>query len=145
MVRSTVFSSVCVLVLGGMLAYGAPAAAQSGSQSLGSVSVTRRVLANGQALAPGTYTLRLSTDSLSPVVGQTPAESRWVEFVQGGQVKGREVATVLTTAEAKTVMKEARPASGTSRTEVLKGNDYLRVWVNRGGTQYVVYLATPRT
>jgi hypothetical protein len=36
------------------------------------------------------------------------------------------------------------PASGTSKTELLKGNDYLRIWVNHGGTHYLVHLALPK-
>ena len=26
------------------------------------------------------------------------------------------------------------------RVEMLKGNDYLRVWINRGGTNYIIHL-----
>lgn len=112
--------------------------------SLGSVNVSRRVLANGQPLAAGTYTLRVAADPISPVLGQTPAESRWVEFVRGGKVVGREVATVVTGAEAKAVLNGPGPASGSARTDMLKGNDYLRIWVNRRGTHYLVHLAVPK-
>ena len=111
------------------------------AQALGSVRITTAVRANGAPLAPGTYTLRLTTETPSPVVGQTPAETRWVEFVQGGEVKGREVATVMTPAELEKISESRIPASGTAKTEMLKGNDYLRVWVNRGVTHYLVHLA----
>jgi hypothetical protein len=119
----------------------APLAAQGAGKSLGSVNVSRNVKANGEPLAAGTYTLRLLPEDLSKVVGQTPAESRWVEFVKGGKVVGKEVATVLTGSEAKAVAKGGTPASGSSKTELLKGNDYLRIWINQGGTQYLVHLA----
>lgn len=119
--------------------------AQTAGQSLGSVNVSRQVLANGQPLAPGTYTLRVLPEELSRVVGQTPSESRWVEFVRGGKVVGKEVATVVTGAEARTVIGGPGPASGTAKTEMLKGNDYLRIWVNRGGTHYLVHLAVAKS
>lgn len=144
MIRPTMLVRVGALVLGGMLVPAASASAQSGSQTLGSVRVTRSVLANGEALAAGTYTLRLSADTPSAVVGQTPAQSRWVEFVQNGQVKGREVATVLTSAEIKTVVRQPGPEPGASATALLTGGDYLRIWVNRGGTNYLVHLAVAK-
>src|SRR5262245_19471500 len=121
------------------------AGAQTAGQSLGSVNVTRKVTANGQPLAPGTYTLRLLPEELNKVVSQTPAESRWVEFVRGGKVAGKEVATVLTGPDAKTVAKGGTPASGTAKTELLKGNDYIRIWINKGGTQYLVHLAVAKS
>jgi hypothetical protein len=123
---------------------GSSAFAQTGTTSLGSARLPRAVVANGQTLAAGTYTLRLTGDSLSAVVGQTPAESKWVEFVQGGQVKGKDVATVLTGDEAKSVVKGKRPAAGAAQVELLKGEDYVRVWVNRGGTNYLLHLAVSK-
>ena len=123
---------------------GTAAFAQTGTTSLGSARLPRAVVANGQPLAAGTYTIRLTGDSPSAVVGQTPTESKWVEFVQGGQVKGKEVATVLTGDEAKGVMKGKRPAAGAAQVELLKGEDYVRVWVNKGGTNYLVHLAVAK-
>jgi hypothetical protein len=68
--------------------------AQTSGTSLGSVKIPA-VTANGQALPAGTYTLRLSGDAVTPVVGQSADAAKWVEFVQGGQVKGKELATVV--------------------------------------------------
>jgi len=133
------------VVIAGAVLMVQPLAAQDKAKSLGSVNVIRKVVANGQPLAAGTYTLRLLPEDLSKVVGQTPAESRWVEFVKGGKVVGKEVATVLTGPEAKTVTKGGAPASGSSKTEMLKGNDYVRIWVNQGGTQYLVHLAIAKS
>lgn len=130
-----------VVMIGGLLAPAAVSADQAAARSLGSVQVIRKAVANGEPLAAGTYMLRVSDQAVAPVVGQNRDESCWVEFVQSGQVKGRELATVLTTAEAKALKKGVVPAAGTARTDVLKGNEYLRIWVNRGGTNYVIHLA----
>ena len=31
------------------------------------------------------------------------------------------------------VVKDAPPAPGTAKVQMLKGNDYLRVWINKAG------------
>ena len=113
--------------------------ASSGS-SIGSVHIPHKVTADGQSLPAGTYSLRLSDAEVKAVPGQTPAETKWVEFVQGGAVKGREIATVLTAADAKQIAKQGLPAAGAAKIETLKGNDYLRVWINKGGTNYLIHL-----
>jgi hypothetical protein len=108
--------------------------------NLMSVHIPKKVMADGKPLAAGTYTVRVTTDTGSPVVGQTTEETHWVEFMQGGKVVGRELATVLTNAEAKTIAKQGLPAAGGARVEALYGNEYLRVWVNKAGTNYLVHL-----
>ena len=95
-------------------------------------------MADGKPLAAGSYTLRLTAETGSPVVGQTQSEARWVEFVQGGQVKGRELATVLSNTEAKAIAKRGLPSG--SQIQTLAGNDYMRVWINKGGTNYLLHL-----
>jgi hypothetical protein len=116
--------------------------AQQKPAALGQVRIGRAVQANGQPLAAGTYTLRLTGEQGRPVVGQTPAESQWVEFVQGSEVKGRELATVLSAAEAKKLVKGGKlPASGSASAELLRGGDYIRVWMTRGGSHYLLHLA----
>ena len=136
-------ASVCAVAVAVALAQPVAIAAQGTgtAQSLGTVRLSRAVKANGETLAAGTYTVRLTTESPKPAVGQTQAEMRWVEFVQGGQVRGREVATVLTPAELQKVQESKAPASGSAKVEMLKGTEYLRVWINRGGTHYLVHLA----
>ena len=119
----------------------APLAAQSAGTPLGSVQLPRPVTADGKPLAAGSYTLRLSDDPVAPVVGQSPQASHWVEFVRGGQVKGRELATVVSAADVKAVAKMAPPAAGSARVQMLKGEDYVRVWIHRGGTHYLIHLA----
>ncbi len=101
-------------------------------------------MANGQPLPSGTYTLRLSSDEVAPVVGQGATSAKWVEFLQGGQVKGRELASVVAPPDVKAVAKGAPPAKGKSRVQLLRGATYIRVWVNDGGTQYLVHLVASK-
>jgi len=108
--------------------------------SLATVRLPHAALADGQALAAGTYAVRLSDAPVPPVVGQAPDAACWIEFVQSGAVKGRELATVLTGAAVKQVAKEAPPAAGHARVEMLAGATYLRVWINHAGTNYLVHL-----
>ncbi|MBI3265031.1 MAG: hypothetical protein HYZ58_18040, partial [Acidobacteria bacterium] len=63
----------------------------------------------------------------------------------GGKVVGRELATAISTADIATMVKGPKPAAGGSRVELLKGNDYVRVWINRGGMNYLIHMppATP--
>ena len=124
-------------------ALGLPVAlsAQTAGTSLGSVTLNKKVMADGQPLAPGTYQVRLTGDIAKPAAGQSPDAERYVEFVRGGKVVGREVATLVASAEVGPIAKgDKPPASGGSKVELLKGNDYLRVWINRGGTHYLIHL-----
>ena len=110
--------------------------------TLGSVRVPRAAKADGKALPAGTYQIRVTTQEAQPAApGQTPQYERWAEFLQGGQVKGREVVSVVPQSDIKQVAEAAPPGSGSCRTELLKGNDYYRLWCNRGGTHYLVHLA----
>ena len=117
----------------------APLAAQS--TAFGSVQLPRKVTADGKELAAGSYTLRLANDAVTPVKGASPQGSAWVEFVQGSQVKGKELASVVSSADVKAIAKMAPPAAGAAKVQMLKGDEYLRVWVNKGGTHYLIHLA----
>jgi hypothetical protein len=33
-----------------------------------------------------------------------------------------------------------RAGSGGARVEMLKGNEYVRVWINRGGVHYLIHM-----
>ena len=132
---------VAALVLVGAVSSVANAQTMKKAASLGSVRLTHDVMADGKHLAAGTYALRVSDEMPAKVVGQTLDESRWIEFLQGGQVKGRELATVLSKDALKDMSrKSAAPAPGTSKVQALKGGDYVRVWINAGGTQYLIHL-----
>jgi hypothetical protein len=109
---------------------------------LGTVNIPTRVMANGQALAPGSYQVRLTSEAPQPGPGQSADAEMWVEFVRNGKPVGREVATVVPAAEIGQVAEMRPPSPGSARVEMLKGNDYLRVWINRGGTNYIINLPT---
>jgi len=115
----------------------------TGEMQLGSVHLSKGVKADGKALAAGTYQLRLTAQAASPdAKGQTPASERWVEFVQRGQVKGREVVTIVPQSEIDKVQKDTPPHANASKVEMLKGGDYVRVWINRAGNHYLLHLPT---
>ena len=108
--------------------------------NLGSVNIPRAVKADGQALPAGTYQVRVTeTPASPPAAGQTPQYERWAEFLRGGKVVGREVVTVVPASDIKQVAEVTPPQPGGARTEVLKGGDYLRLWLNRAGTHYLIH------
>lgn len=116
-------------------------AAPTGELALGSVRLPRAVVADGKPLPAGTYQVRLTAQEAKPeAVGTTEALERWVEFVQKGNVRGREVVSIVPGAEAKLVAKDAPPASGGSKVQILRGNEYMRVWINRGGNHYLIHM-----
>src|SRR5262245_30793525 len=132
---------VFVGALVGVLAAGS-AFAQSANSSLGSVTIGKKVMADGKPLAPGTYQVRLTSDAPKPGVGQAPDAEKYVEFLKGGKVVAREVATVIGKDDIAKVAKGKAPAPGTVKAELLKGGDYYRVWINRGGNNYLINLPT---
>jgi hypothetical protein len=117
------------------------AGVDTGARSLGSVRLSRSVKANGEVLRPGTYQVRLTEEIAKPEApGTQPTLERWVEFVQGGQVKGREVVSIVPAAEIAKIAESARVPQGGSRVEMLKGNEFVRVWINRAGTHYLIHM-----
>jgi hypothetical protein len=115
----------------------------AGETALGSVRLTRSVMADGKPLKAGTYQVRLTSQDASPAVPGIKME-RWVEFVQGGKVAGREVASIITADEVKDTqpgpdLPGKQPKAGT-RVDTLKGGDYVRVWITRGGVQYLIHM-----
>ena len=139
------FGFMAVLV--STLAVGVASAQQgqvpAGETALGSVRLTRSVMADGKALKAGTYQVRLTSQDASPVVPGIKME-RWVEFVQGGKVAGREVVSIVPASELKDLMAGPdtlpRARAGSARVEMLKGNEYVRVWINRGGVHYLIHM-----
>lgn len=113
----------------------------AGEVALGTVSLPRTVLADGQTLGAGSYDVRLTATPATPeTVGALAVLERWVEFVQGGEVQGREVVTIVPGSEIGDVAKSAAPGAGSPRIELLRENEYLRVWINQGGTHYLIHL-----
>lgn len=109
---------------------------------LATVHIPRTTKADGQVLHAGTYQVRSTGEAAKPVPGETPNQEQWVEFLQAGKVKGKAVATVVPRDQIRDVEKEALPADGHARVQLLKGNDYVRVWINKGGTSYLIHLPT---
>jgi hypothetical protein len=108
--------------------------------TLGAVHLGKAVKADGQPLPVGTYQLRVTEREASPAAaGQTPEYERWAEFLQNGQVKGREVVTVVPQSDIAAVAEDRPPRPGAYRVDVLKGGDYYRLWYNKGGTHYLVH------
>jgi len=132
-----------VTVLAAGLTAGAAAAQdQPARMSLGSVQLSRSVLANDQPLAAGSYEIRLTGRQADPVVGETPHTEQWIEFLRNGNVVGREVAVVITAADLARMVNRPLPIRDGARVDLLRGGKYLRVWVAKDGTNYVVYLRT---
>jgi hypothetical protein len=117
------------------------ATAPAGDLALGSVRLPKGVSADGKPLPAGTYHIRLTAQEAGPAaVGVTEKLERWVEFVQAGTVKAREVVSIVPQEEVKMVVKDAPPPANGSKVQTLKGNDYVRVWFNKGGNHYLIYL-----
>jgi len=117
--------------------------APTGDMPLVTVRLPKGVKADGKPLSAGTYQVRLTGQTAAPdAKGQTKALERWVEFVQKGQVKGREVVTIVPQAEIDKVQKDAPPPANGSKVETLKGGDYVRLWINKGGNHYLVHFPT---
>ncbi len=142
--KHVVLAGVFVAVVGSHFPLAAqsatPTQAAPSTGSLGSVTFGRKVVLGGEALAAGTYQLRLSSELPAPVVGQSPESARYVEFLKSGKVVGREVATVVSNTDMATIAKWRKPALNSTKVETLKGDDYLRVWINRSGTNYLIHL-----
>jgi hypothetical protein len=118
----------------------------TGEVALGTVRITRAVTADGKPLPAGAYTVRVTAQEAKPeAVGTTETLERWAEFVQKGEVKGREVVSIVPATESKMVVQDAAPAAGQSKVQILRGNEYLRVWFNRGGHHYLIHLPTGMT
>lgn len=118
------------------------ASAQAAAKNLGSVTLAKKVMADGKPLAAGTYQVRLVAENPKPGVGQTTEAEQYVEFVKAGKVVAREVATVVSNADIGSIVKNKKPAMNAVRVETLKGNDYVRVWINQGGQNYLINLPT---
>jgi hypothetical protein len=108
--------------------------------TLGTVRIPRAVRADDQVLKAGTYQVRLTGESLKPVVGETPNLEQRIEFLREGRVQAHAVSSVVPASDIHQVAKERAPAPGHARVDILKGNEYLRVWINKGGNHYLIHL-----
>ena len=109
---------------------------------IGTVDLPRRVNADGVPLDPGRYELHLTSPSTTPHANDVShSRDRWIEFRQVDGVKGREMVTIVSGTEIITFAESTPPSSGSARIEVLKENDYLRIWLNNDGIHYLIHLA----
>jgi|SRR5690606_33900626 len=143
--------AVASVLMVGSLAAHAPAHTKSAAQVpegeavLGTVNIPRAVMADGKPLPAGRYTVRLTAEAPEPVMpGAEVRLERWVEFVQGNEVRGREIATIVP-ADAMGELMEgpdppSRAARAGTRVEMLKGGEFLRIWIVRNGTNYLIHL-----
>jgi hypothetical protein len=115
--------------------------APDGTVPLGTVHLPKAVKADGKTLPAGTYQVRLTPDEAKPdAKGSAQKLERWAEFLKGGKVVGREVVSIVPANEAKLVQKDPPPPPGGAKVETLKGGEYVRVWINKGGNYYLVHL-----
>ena len=112
---------------------------RSGMQFLGTVSIERPVLANGQPIAPGGYEVHLTNEWLDPLEPGEQEGMQWAEFRAEGRTAGREAALVIPMG-AIDAISEWHPAPGATRVDVLKSGEFVRVWANRAGTNYLIHL-----
>jgi hypothetical protein len=132
---------VAVGILAGSL-MAAPAFAQHKAPNQQPATATAPAAPTGE-LPAGTYQVRLTAQEAKPdAVGASKNVERWVEFLQKGTVKGREVVSIVPQAEVKTVVKDAPPAPGTSKVQMLRGDEYVRVWINKAGNLYLIHMPT---
>ena len=101
----------------------------------GEITIPRGVMVQGSRLAAGSYMLRLADED-------SEASGRWVEFVGADDtVAGRALAVVIPDADIGEVAKTPGPRNET-RVAELRGGEYVRVWLNRGGVNYLLHLVT---
>jgi hypothetical protein len=136
--------TTAALALGTLLstsisAHHAPAA-------LGTVRLTQPVMAGGKMLQAGTYEIRDTGEHATPLPGQSDEAQTYVEFVANGTVAARDIAEVMTS-EAVAVGTSGATSGGTStraRVEMLKGGDFMRVSMSRGGQRYLIHMPVAR-
>ena len=56
------------------------------------------------------------------------------------RVAGRELASVVSDADIRSVAKGASIAAAETRVEMLKDGQYWRVWLRKGGSHYLIHL-----
>jgi hypothetical protein len=128
--------TIVAFVLAGVLA-GGSAFAHHASASLGTVTISQPVMAGGTMLQPGTYELRDTGEHGKPMPGQSAEAQAWIEFLSNGTVVARDMAEVMTGTP------EAVGTTGTAgrvRAQMLRGGDFMRLSVNRGGERYLIHL-----
>ena len=123
----------CVLAAG-------PALAHHPASVLGSVEITRPVMAGGQMVQPGTYEVRLTGEHKEPLPGQSEDALQEFELVAAGTVAARDYAEVMTDDAARPVGTSGG-AGAAPRVQLLRGGEFLRISAYQGGERYLIHLA----
>jgi len=137
-------NSLVIVAVAALSAAAGGQAAGDTTALLGQVRIPVAVLANGQALPAGTYGLRLASGAPAAFVGQSPNAQRWVEFISGGTVAGRDVAEIMHDSDLPPVGASTQPAAAGVRVELLKGGEFVRVSVKRDGMRHLIHLPVAR-
>ena len=121
-----------------------PAFAHHSAATLGTVTITQPVMANGKMLEPGTYQIRDTGEHVTPLPGQSDEAQAYVEIISNGAVVAREIAEVMSSAPRAvgTSGETSGQASSRLRVETLRGNEYVRISANRDGARYLIHLPT---
>jgi hypothetical protein len=112
--------------------------------TLGTVTLGQAVQADGKPLAAGTYRVRVAAEPPTPVVGLSPDGSRWVEFLSGDTVVGREMASVVAAEDLPKVVDSGTAAPPPVRVQELKSGEYVRIWLTHDTKHYLVHLTVSR-
>ena len=110
----------------------------------GAFDLPRRAYVNGQPLEPGPYRVRLTDEAAPPGVDEDPSTTtRWIEFLHEaeGAVAGRGLAIVISDSEIDALAKSSVPRNQV-RLDELQSGEYIRLWLNRGGSNYLVHMPT---
>ena len=73
-----------------------------------------------------------------PTRRATASLERWVEFVKGGKVAGREVVTIIPQSEISQVQKDTPPQSELVEGRNAEGRRLRPLWINKGGNHYLI-------
>ena len=125
------FALACVLAAGSAFAHHAAA-------TLGTVTITQPVMADGKMLQPGTYEIRDTGEHVDPLPGQSEDAQAYVEFISDGNVVAREVAEVMPGPPR--AVGTSGGANARLRVQTLRGNEFVRISANRDGERYLIHL-----
>ena len=128
------------LALVGMLV-SAPVQAHHAASSLGTVRLGQPAMAGSTTLQPGTYEIRLTGEHVKPLAGQSEESGQYVEFVMNGTVAAKAAAEVIAASTGAVGTSGATGgAVSRARVEMLRGNEFLRISMNKGGERFLIHL-----
>jgi hypothetical protein len=129
----TVALALMVLLAGSLQAHHA-------ASVLGTARITQPVMAGETMLQPGTYEIRLTGEHMAPLPGQSEDAVQQIEFIANGTVAARYAAEVMTAGDVPVGTSGLSDTPARARVEMLKGDDFLRVSMTRGGERYLIHL-----